>query len=265
MLQSIQHFYSSSRENLKGKWTGMAGITLGFLLLYQSLQVILNLIFVGSLVYFSDLQIATGTYTFSSFFVLLICTCIFAIAISFMLAPMPWSYQILFLRNKRGERYEFSSIFSGYKDFFRVAGTSLLISGYIVFWNCFFVLPFVAFSTIFCMSFPLLGIIAKPILFFVGSVVANIITIAKGISYCLTPYILYDYPNLKYDAAIELSKAMMKGHKWQMFRLTLTFVGYSMISLITLNIAFLWLAPYMCATMANFYEVLKENYIQKQA
>ena len=211
-------------------------------------------------------EIATGAITTSSLVVILVLGLICSIIISIIFAPMSWSFQMLFLRNKRGERYGFSFIFSGYKDFLRVAGTQLLLSCYLLLWTCYFALPFTVFSAIFCMSSPkLLAIIAAFFLLFIGSIVAAIIILVKSISYCLTPYILFDNPDIKYDAAIEQSITMMKAHKWHMFRLVLTFVGWSFVGLLTLGIAFFWLIPYMNTAMANFYDGVKEDYMQRQA
>lgn len=83
----------------------------------------------------------------------------------------------------------------------------------------------------------------------------------KGLAYSLTPYILKDYPELSANQAINLSMKMMKGHKFDLFWLFLSFIGWSILCIFTLGIGYLWLMPYMMTTMAAFYQEVKTEYI----
>ena len=58
----------------------------------------------------------------------------------------------------------------------------------------------------------------------------------------------------------ERSMAMMEGHKMQLFLLALSFIGWGILCLFTLCIGFLWLVPYVQASMAAFYEEVKADY-----
>ncbi|MBQ2112157.1 MAG: DUF975 family protein [Bacteroidales bacterium] len=83
----------------------------------------------------------------------------------------------------------------------------------------------------------------------------------KMYSYALTPYILIDYPELSANQAINLSKKMMKGHKFDLFFLQLSFIGWGILSVLTLCVGLLWLVPYMTATQAAFYQNVKNEYL----
>lgn len=48
----------------------------------------------------------------------------------------------------------------------------------------------------------------------------------------------------------------MQGHKWELFVLDLSFIGWAILSGLTLGIGFIWLIPYEQATKANFYRNL---------
>ena len=50
------------------------------------------------------------------------------------------------------------------------------------------------------------------------------------------------------------SESMMKGHKWQYVLLMLSFIGWDILGMITLGIAFLWVIPYEIMTRVAFYE-----------
>lgn len=88
--------------------------------------------------------------------------------------------------------------------------------------------------------------------------------IIKGLSYALTPYILNDNPDLENNAVIELSMAMMNGHKWDLFCLQLSFIGWAILCSFTLGIGYLWLEPYMLTSYAEFYEDVKAEYNERK-
>ena len=56
---------------------------------------------------------------------------------------------------------------------------------------------------------------------------------------------------------INESKEMTNGHKWELFVLSLSFIGWGFLCSITFGIALIWVLPYMNATFANAYESLK--------
>lgn len=152
--------------------------------------------------------------------------------VSILLYPMGWSFAIMFLMNSRGEEDPFAigHLFDGYKDFKRITLTALLQTIYIVLWTLLLIIP---------------GIV-------------------KSMSYAMTYFILKDHPELKYNSAIELSMKMMEGHKWELFWLYLTFIGWGILCIFTLGIGFFWLNAYISASIAQFYEQVKEEYAQKQ-
>jgi uncharacterized membrane protein len=86
--------------------------------------------------------------------------------------------------------------------------------------------------------------------------------IVKGIAYSLSPFILKDNPELSANEAINLSQKMMKGHKFDLFFLMLSFIGWIILGAFTLGIAYMWLVPYMSATLAAFYQDVKKEYIK---
>ena len=77
--------------------------------------------------------------------------------------------------------------------------------------------------------------------------------IVKSLAYAMTAYILEDYPELSANKAIDLSQEMMKGHKYDLFYLYLSFFGWYLLSMLTLGIGLLWLIPYAQTAQASFY------------
>lgn len=84
--------------------------------------------------------------------------------------------------------------------------------------------------------------------------------IVKFYAYSMTPYILVDNPELSANEAINLSQKMMKGHKFDLFFLQLSFIGWIFLSIFTLGIGLLWLIPYMMTAQAAFYQDIKKEY-----
>ena len=81
--------------------------------------------------------------------------------------------------------------------------------------------------------------------------------IIKGISYSMAPYILAENPGKPALECINESKAMTEGHKMELFVLSLSFIGWALLCGVTFGIAYIWVGPYMQATMANAYNSLK--------
>lgn len=84
--------------------------------------------------------------------------------------------------------------------------------------------------------------------------------IVKFFSYAMTPYIVEEHPELSANDAIDRSRAMMRGHKFDLFYLYLSFIGWFLLSLLTCGIGLLWLIPYVQASEAAFYQEVKADY-----
>ena len=80
--------------------------------------------------------------------------------------------------------------------------------------------------------------------------------IVKSYAYAMTPFIMAENPEMTASEAITASKEMMDGHKGELFTLDLTFIGWDLLCLLTLNIGHLWLNPYKNAAYAVFYKDL---------
>lgn len=137
--------------------------------------------------------------------------------------PIYYGLEYIFLGVYRGRKPEVDQLFHGFTDFTRVFVTGILMYIYVILWSLLLIVP---------------GIIA-------------------GISYTMTYFILMDDPNIKAEDAIKQSKEMMNGHKARFFYLMISFIGWSLLNVLTLGIGTLWLNSYILTTKAAFYEDLK--------
>lgn len=152
---------------------------------------------------------------------------VFTVLWALLCMPLAWGFFVEFLDFVRGDKLRVGNnkLFAGYKNgqWGRIFTTSLLVQIYTFLWTLLLIIP---------------GII-------------------KSISYSQTGFILKDNPELKNNAAIEKSMRMMEGHKMKFFLLYLSFIGWAILSLLTLGIGLLFLAPYVYTSLAHFYEDLK--------
>lgn len=126
------------------------------------------------------------------------------------------------LKLNDGEEGELKDLFSQFHRFGDGFVLSLLTAIYVFLWSLLFIIP---------------GFIAS-------------------YKYAMAPFILAENPGMKPKEAITASKEMMDGHKGELFVLGLSFIGWSLLSLLTLGIGNLWLNPYINASYAAFYRNL---------
>jgi len=95
---------------------------------------------------------------------------------------------------------------------------------------------------------------------FLWSLLFIIPGIIKSFSYSMSMYILAENKGMPALECIQQSKDMTDGHKMELFILYLSFFGWALLGVITFGIAYIWIMPYMQATQANAYNVLKAKY-----
>lgn len=83
--------------------------------------------------------------------------------------------------------------------------------------------------------------------------------IVKFYAYRMVPYILADNPCIGANKAIELSKEMMDGNKFSLFVLDISFIGWYLLGALLFGIGVLFVNPYVNATEAELYLVLRRN------
>lgn len=103
------------------------------------------------------------------------------------------------------------------------------------------------------------GMILSTIYIFLWTLLLVIPGIIKSYSYALTPYILVEHPEMSANEAIEESMRLMDGHKFDLFYLQLSFIGWAILSILSLGLGFFWLIPYQMTAQAAFYRDIKNE------
>lgn len=66
-------------------------------------------------------------------------------------------------------------------------------------------------------------------------------------------FIMVDDQEIGVIECLKESCRIMKGNKGRLFYIGLSFIGLCMLSMFSFGLAYLWVAPYMCATSTYFY------------
>lgn len=90
-------------------------------------------------------------------------------------------------------------------------------------------------------------------------VLLTIIRIVKGLSYSMAELIAAEHEKCTITQALNISKKITKGHKKELFLMYLSFILWYLLCIITLNIASLWVSPYIAMTKVNAYHALLKN------
>ncbi|MDQ7094345.1 DUF975 family protein [Desulfosporosinus sp. PR] len=148
--------------------------------------------------------------------------------LSFLLmGPLTLGVSGFFLKLIRNEGPGIEDLGEGFKAFLKSFILNLLITVFTTLWSLLLVIP---------------GIIA-------------------AYRYSMAYYIMMDNSQLSALEALKQSKYMMVGHKFELFVLQLSFLGWFLLGVLTLGLALLWANPYYEAAKANFYQDLKATLI----
>lgn len=110
---------------------------------------------------------------------------------------------------------------------------------------------------------PYLNVVKVQLLTVLKVALGFVLLIVPGVywSYCYTlvPYLLAENPYMTTTRAMQLSKEIMDGEKWNFFVLELSFIGWNLLCSLTLGIGFFFLEPYKQATFAEFYAAMRSK------
>ena len=146
-----------------------------------------------------------------------------------------------------------NDIFYGFRMF---PGKALLIQLYLAVWVCIAALP-ICFLSYFMQQEtqnPALILICS-----LMSIVGGVVIVMIFLIYLQTFFLLHDFPNYSVTELLSLSRRLMNGSKCRFFYLIASFVPLMLLGELSFGIAYLWLLPYMCTTVAGFCLDLIKN------
>lgn len=232
VVNTTADFKRIARDVLKGKWkiavlVGLVATILGFIeevrpkikLYISNTNVRLEL--GGQTIFSIGDRIDSGISTFlgGNFTFILITSLIFVLFSYILGSCIMVGYAKFNLNLVDRLEVAWGNLFSYFSYWKTTALTKFLKMIYILLWSLLFVIP---------------GIIAI-------------------FNYAMTEYILAENPEMSANEVINRSKQMMKGNRMRLFWLEISFIGWSILCILTFGIGFLWLNPYKYAAETIFY------------
>lgn len=163
------------------------------------------------------------------------------------------------LKIYRGQESRYSDVFSGFSK----KGVKALIANIIIG----IVTGVIVVIAAIVLSVILIGIAAV-----IGNEVISTILIAAIVilvcalalmfyySFLFTVYIICDEDDIGVVKAAIKSRKMVKGYKWQLFKVDLSFIGWYILTSITLCLAGIYVVPYAYTVQAGYYDEIKREY-----
>ena len=156
---------------------------------------------------------------------------------------------------KKKEEEEMPEIsFKAFLSHFNMAGRAILNDLYTGLWMLLWALIPIVVSII------VIGVFNATVITILMVLVLFFILIYKYLSYFLNTYAIADDNETEVIEAMNISKTITKGHIGELFLLDLSFIGWTLLSTITLGFAWIWVRPYMA--LSHFYayqELVKES------
>lgn len=265
-----------AKASLKGKW----GKAIGFCLVASILGTIVPMIcYAIALATSKTQQTDAGLQVTQMSVVGIIFVIIAILALIFITPLFPYATSKAFLKANRGEDFSIGDVFDGFKE--KPGKTiGMAVLRYIIIWVVYFIPSFVGgifvgaaamrFATIYdvlkTMAYGKTILVIETIgphvavaaLFFTIAIILG--TIATFML-ALAMYVRVDNPDMGVVEILKTSRKIMHGRKLDLFVLCFSFIGWFFVCYITCGIGFLWLAPYIEANVAAFYDEAKDNII----
>ncbi len=91
---------------------------------------------------------------------------------------------------------------------------------------------------------------------FLGYIITFIFVLYKFLSYFLCYYLMIDYPNESGTYIVSKSASLMKGNILRLIGFFFSFIGWFILSILTLGIGLLFFIPYLYISIYYFYKNL---------
>jgi uncharacterized membrane protein len=137
----------------------------------------------------------------------------------FVVAAFGFSFAEISRKVHYEEELKNSDLFSGFKKYGRAFLLDLLQSIFVFLWSLLLIIP---------------GII-------------------KAFAYSMSVFVANENPELTLRECLKKSEKMMVGHKWEYFCLMFSYIGWILLSCLTLGILFIWVLPKMNQASYLFY------------
>ena len=163
-----------------------------------------------------------------------------------LIAPVTMGLAICYLKLIREKDFNVADIFHGFNYFITV----VVVYGIVDSANI---------INLFIINIITVNIVTDRIL----SLVFGLLSLFLYLLFSMVYYILIDNPEIGVMGALAGSRKLMHGQIVRLLLLQLSFLGWILLTILSLGIGFLWVLPYIEATTANLYLDLKNREANK--
>ena len=147
-----------------------------------------------------------------------------SIVLSLVSMVLSAGYVLYTMRVRKGMIAPYTTLFDGFLFVGKIILLEIVISIFVFLWTLLFIIP---------------GIVA-------------------GYRYRFALYNLCENPEIGVMEALNMSKAQTRGHKWELFVLDLSFIGWNLLCSLTLGILSIWIMPYIQQTDIGYFQAIKQ-------
>lgn len=88
---------------------------------------------------------------------------------------------------------------------------------------------------------------------FLWSLLFLIPGLIASFNYAMVGFVMADHPEMLASEVLSYSKDIMYGNRMRLFWLYLSFIGWHILSILSFGIGYIWVTPYIQASLAAFY------------
>lgn len=226
---STSYFKSEARRALEGKWQTFSLCVLIYVAINAALSAPSLISDISDLwqLYHMDELLYEPSFSsdLTDFLINSLLSLINLLVSIFVTYHLYFAMSAIALKVIKNEEIQVSDIFVGFHNYSNVLILTLLENLYVFLWCLLFIIP---------------GFI-------------------KAIGYSMAKFIMAENPDIRPSDAIKESEELMDGYKFDYFVLQLSFLGWILLSIITLDISALYSQPYLFTAKAIFYYTIKKE------
>lgn len=237
----IKKIKKESKDALKGNW----GLSIFAIIILLAITTAIEL----PLIFLEGFLVAGGEISTATLVGIAVYMILFAI---FVALPIGLGLCKFFLNIAEGKEAKISDLFY-YRNWKQLIFTNLLVELIVlVIVGIYFGVLYVA-TTGFVSEMVSVVLMMLDIIFYIFA----LFYVSFGLSQ--VQYIIVEEYTAYVKTPIFISWQIMKGKRWDLFKLSLSFIGWILLACLTFGLLYFYVLPYMEVAMAKFYLLINED------
>lgn len=173
-------------------------------------------------------------------------------------------FTVYALRLSRNEEFHCKILLEGTQEWLRVICFYILRTIYMALWSFAFAIPMALVVSPLVIA-GMDGAIPQELSIAILVLLSMALSVFISLRYWGGFFVLMDHPEMTSTEALNHTKELCRHHRWELFKLELSFIPTILLCTITVGIMLIWKLPYIMATYAHTYHQLTIRYDQRTA